>query len=113
MIPILFEGREMMVKYLALTFLLLFSSLCHIYIDHHSPIHYENQTLMDHESFHNEHDSIDDNDKLIYFSTFISLFLFSYLFTNVNPSLIQLIRRKMLLTPIFYQSNYVITAPLK
>ncbi|KAA9029907.1 hypothetical protein F4V44_02570 [Niallia endozanthoxylica] len=102
-----------MVRYLAMTFLLLLASFFFIYVDHHSPIHYESQTLMDHESFHNEHDPIDDKDKLIYFSTFISLLLFPYLFTNVNPSLIQLIRRKALLTPIFYQSNYVITAPLR
>jgi len=103
----------MMVRYLALIFLLLFSGICQTYIDHHSPLHYENQIVMDHESFPNEYDPIGDKDKLIYFSTLISLLLFSYFFTNVTPSLIQHIRRKTLLTPIFYQSNYVIIAPLK
>ncbi|WP_338449906.1 hypothetical protein R4Z09_27790 [Niallia oryzisoli] len=102
-----------MVRYIALIFLLLLSSLFYIHAHHHSPINYESPTLMGHESPHDEHDPTTDKYKAISLNTIVTLLLFPYFCTNANPFRIHLIRKKTLFTTIFYQSNYVIFSPLK
>jgi len=68
---------------------------------------------MDHESSYDEPDPTNDKNNLDFISALAALLLFPFPFTNANSFYIQLIRRKRLLTPIFYQSNYVIVPPLK
>jgi hypothetical protein len=101
-------------RYLVLIFLLLLATLSHFFIDSQSQIkiNYESNTLLDKPSLNDSYPIDDDKYRLIYFSTLISLVLTPFNFTKTSTFLINLIKRNILLTPIFYQSNYVIIPPL-
>ena len=106
-----FKVREIMNKYLALSLLLLFSTFSCFFVDHHSQISINyKSSILDHQSVNDSYPVDHDNEHiLINFGSLIFLILIIFKFIKANALLISLIRRKMLLTPVFYQSNYVIT----
>lgn len=106
--------REMMNRYLALTILLLFSTLNHFIVYGHLQVlvHHEssilNNQVLDDDSYPIQND---DPHKIIHF-TLISLVLLILFITKSSTFLTNISRKQIFLNPIFYQSNFVIASPL-
>ena len=102
--------REMMEKYITFTILLLLSILSDFFVDNprqaQVSVHNESNILDSQNPYDSYPIENDDPHKIIHF-TLISSILIILSLTTSNTFLINSTRRKILLLPIFYQSNYV------
>src|SRR3954463_1356508 len=102
--------REMMEKYITFTILLLLSILSDFFVDNplqaQVSVHNESNILDNQHPYDSYPIENDDSHNIIHF-TLISSILIILSLTTSNTFLINLTRRKILLLPIFYQSNYV------
>jgi hypothetical protein len=110
-----FKVRGIMNRYLALSFLLLFATFSCFFVDHHSQISINGKSsIFDYQSFNDSYPIDHGNEHIpINLDSLIFLILIILKLNRVKAFLISFIRRKILLTPVLYQSNYVISSPFK
>lgn len=104
------EVVKMMGKHIAVMILLLFLPFSQLFLIHdHNHANTDQNSIMEN-TISVEHLSIDNGgtDKIVHFITLISITLIHMVLNQSLNFLIIPIRRKILFTPIFYQSNYVI-----
>lgn len=95
-------------RLLALAVFFLLFSLAHVFVDNHLKVHvnYE-KTILDDQSSNDSYPiKNDDTSKIIKFTLVSSIFIILS-FSKLNTFRLSFTRKKLLLTPVFYQSNYV------
>lgn len=102
----------MMNRYIGIAILLLFSSLSHFFIDDHLQVKFHHESMIvDNQSSDDSSQMNNDTPKIINFTLFSIIFMILSL-TKSNTFVYHLTKKKIFLTPIFYQSNYVKESPL-
>lgn len=105
-----FEVVKMMGRYLAVTILLLFLPFSQLFLIHdHNHVTTDQNSIIEN-SISVEFSTIDngDTDKIVHIIALATITLINMILNQSLNFLIIFIRGKILLTPIFYQSNYVI-----